>query len=200
MSSLPTVLLLGDSIRMNYQPYAAEALCGRAEVVGPAENCQFSLYTLFALSEWIERFGVPDVIHWNNGLHDVGHNPARRPRQIPLDAYLANLRAILGRIREISVPVVWATTTPTHPERGFRDDAWSWRNEEIDAYNAAARALMEAEGVPINDLHAVVVADVDRYLSEDLLHLSEAGCAACAEAVGRRCLALSKCQAPSPRI
>ena len=46
MSDLPKVLLLGDSIRMSYQPLVAQLLEGRATVVGPADNCQYSLYTL----------------------------------------------------------------------------------------------------------------------------------------------------------
>ena len=37
--------------------------------------------------------------------------------------------------------------------------------------------------IPINELHAVVAADVDTLLADDQLHLSEAGQAACAEAV-----------------
>ena len=47
----------------------------------------------------------------------------------------------------------------------------------------AARELMDANDVPINDLHKVVWADVDQFLSDDQLHLSEAGKQACARAV-----------------
>ena len=46
MSGVPKVLLLGDSIRMSYQPYVACLLDGKAEVIGPTDNCQYSLYTL----------------------------------------------------------------------------------------------------------------------------------------------------------
>ena len=53
MSDLPRVLLLGDSIRMSYQPHVAELLAGRAVVVGPADNCQYSLYTLSSLRRWV---------------------------------------------------------------------------------------------------------------------------------------------------
>ena len=57
------------------------------------------------------------------------------------------------------------------------------RTEEMDAYHEAALALMERENVPVNDLRAMVAADPDSLLSEDLLHLSEAGIEACACAV-----------------
>ena len=40
---LPKVMLLGDSIRLSYQPLVAERLAGKAEVVGPQINGQFAL-------------------------------------------------------------------------------------------------------------------------------------------------------------
>lgn len=183
MTTLPKVLLLGDSIRMSYQALVAEAMRDRAEVVGPSENCQFSAHTLGCLERWLEELGSPDLVHWNNGIHDVGHNPERTPVQFPLDTYVANLKAILAKLRETGATVVWATSTPVHSKRPFVDTTWSWRNEEIDQYNAAALELMQAERVPVNDLHAVIGADVDLYLADDYLHLSEAGKQKAAEAV-----------------
>jgi len=179
----PKVLLLGDSIRMSYQPIVAELLVDEAEVVGPAENCQFSLYTLSALQRWLAELGNPDIVHWNNGIHDAGHNPNRRPIQIPLDVYAGNIELILKSLQATNAQVIWGTITPVHPERPFRDDEWAWRNEEIGRYNDAALAIMAEQGVPVNDLHAVVSSDVGRYLAEDMLHLSEEGQHACAEAV-----------------
>ncbi|MFH1006161.1 MAG: DUF3365 domain-containing protein [Candidatus Latescibacterota bacterium] len=183
MSELPRVLLLGDSIRVSYQPLVARLLEGRAEVVGPADNCQYSLYTLSSLDRWIGEFGRPDVVHWNNGIHDAGHNPARSPVQIPIEFYRANLAFILDRLTDLTPKVIWASSTPVHPDRPFRDSEWSWRNEEIDQYNRIARELMESRGVPINDLHALVWADASGMLSEDQLHLSVAGQERCAQAV-----------------
>ena len=76
MPNAPRLLLLGDSIRMSYQPHVAQLLDGKVEVTGPAENCQFSLYTLSSLNRWIDELGQPEIVHWNNGIHDAGHNPA----------------------------------------------------------------------------------------------------------------------------
>lgn len=175
-------MLLGDSIRMSYQPLVAERLAGEVEVWGPAENCQFSLYTLSSLPRWLGQFQEPDVVHWNNGIHDVGHNPNRAPVQMPLEVYRGNVEFILRQLLAARARVVWATMTPVHPQRPFREDQWSWRNEEIDVYNAAAREVMAAHGIPVNDLHGLVAADPDNLLSEDQLHLSEAGMACCADA------------------
>ena len=183
MSDVPRVLLLGDSIRMSYQPHVARLLDGKAEVVGPPDNCQYSLYTLSSLDRWIGDLGEPDIVHWNNGLHDAGHNPARSPVQIPIDMYRANLEFILNRLTSMTPNVIWATIAPVHPGRPFRDTEWSWRNEEIDRYNDVARKLMAGRGVPINDLHTLVWNNVSEFLSDDQLHLSLAGQEACARAV-----------------
>ena len=183
MPKLPKVLLLGDSIRMSYQPHVARLLSDRAEVVGPADNCQYSLYTLSSLDGWITALGKPDIVHWNNGIHDSGHNPARSPIQIPIDVYRTNLESILDGLTALTPNVIWATITPVHPDRPFRDTEWAWRNEEIDQYNEVARTLIESRGVLINDLHTLVWNNVSEFLSEDQLHLSESGQEVCARAV-----------------
>jgi lysophospholipase L1-like esterase len=183
MAHTPKVLLLGDSIRMSYQPIVAKTFQGVADVVGPADNCQYSLYTLASIERWLKQLGDPDIVHWNNGIHDSGHNPARSPRQIPIEIYRLTLEFILQHLQETGAQIIWATTTPVHPKMPFVDSQWSWRNEEIDQYNSVALDLMKSRGIPVNDLHSVVMSDVDRYLSEDMLHLSEAGKEKCADAV-----------------
>ena len=183
MPDIVKVLLLGDSIRLSYQPHVARLLDGKAEVVGPADNCQYSLFTLSSIDRWLDQLGQPDIIHWNNGIHDCGHNPARHPVQIPIDMYRANLEFILKRLITFTPRIIWATITPVHPDRPFRDTEWSWRNDEIASYNEAALELMQSRGIPINDLYGLVRANVSEYLSEDQLHLSETGQEACARAV-----------------
>lgn len=185
MTQKQRVLLLGDSIRMSYQPHVAKMLEGKAEVVGPSDNCQYSLFTLSSMPRWISSLGSPDIVHWNNGIHDAGHNPGRSPIQIPIDVYRENLGLILKRLRGHTEKIVWATITPVHPDRPFKDTEWAWRNEEIDEYNKVALNLMTTEGIPINDLHTLVRDNVDTLLSEDMLHLSKAGQEACAKAAAK---------------
>ena len=183
VSDLPRVLLLGDSIRMSYQPIVAKLLDNRAEVVGPEDNCGTSRHTFGAIDDWLAVLGSPHVVHWNNGLHDIGHRPQRDPIQYSLETYLVDLKGILARLRRTGAKIIWATTTPVHPERPFLDTAWSWRSEEIDPYNAAAVRLMQSERVPVNDLHGIVASNLAAYLGDDMVHLSEAGQEACARAV-----------------
>ena len=178
----PKVLLLGDSIRMSYQPIVSELLFDMAAVVGPTDNCRYSLYTLSSLDRWITDLGAPDVVHWNNGLHDSGHDPKRSPVQMPVAMYCANLAFILDQLIALTPRVIWASSTPIHPDRPFLNNEWSWRNEEIAEYNAAARELLEKRGVLINDLHQLVWNDLST-LGDDHLHLSEHGQRVCAGAV-----------------
>lgn len=81
--------------------------------------------------------------------------------------------------------VIWATTTPVHPQRPFLNNQWSWKNNEIDKYNSIALDIMKKYKMPVNDLHSIVMSDIDRYLCEDQLHLSESGRNCCAGAVSR---------------
>ena len=155
---------------MSYQAVVRRGLKGVADVVGPAENGQYSLYTLSSLARWLTQLGKPNIVHWNNGIHDSGHNPKRSPIQIPVDMYRANLEFILKQLLDTGALVIWATTTPVHPDRPFRDDQWSWRNQEIDQYNSVAQSLMQEYGIAVNDLHAIVGSDPNLYLSEDQLH------------------------------
>ena len=107
MAGTVKVMLLGDSIRMSYQPLVARLLAGRAEVLGPADNCQYSLYTLSSLARWANELGKPDIVHWNNGLHDAGHNPQRHPIQIPIDMYRANLAHILDALSRLTDKITY---------------------------------------------------------------------------------------------
>ena len=55
------VILLGDSIRMQYQKSVGEKLADIAEVSGPEENGRWSGYTLNSLRFWLPQLPVPDL-------------------------------------------------------------------------------------------------------------------------------------------
>jgi len=179
---MKTLLLLGDSIRLSYQPLVAAKLAGRARVVGPADNGRFALYTLVRLDAWLEECGSPDVIHWNNGLWDLGQCRERCPAQVPLDDYLGNLTFILRRLRATGARMIWRTTTPVRADRGWRD-GWLFLPADVARYNAAAVHLMQGEGIACHDLGSLVGANQAAFLGEDGVHLSPAGQEACAGSV-----------------
>jgi lysophospholipase L1-like esterase len=161
---LPTVVLVGDSIRMGYAPLVAKLLDGKAIVISPAPNGEDSGNVLRHLDEWVikER---PDVVHMNAGLHDLKLTDTNY--QVPLDAYEKNLKTILERLhKETKAKVVFATTTPIldklHAQRKVGFDRFE---SDVEKYNTAAVSIMKQAGVPINDLHRLV----DRGAKEKLM-------------------------------
>lgn len=110
------VVLIGDSIRMGYEPFVREGLAGVAEVLGPAENCAASGDVLARLDEWALARGA-DVVHVNCGLHDIRRERGAHGPATPLGEYRANVEAILRRLAGSGARVVWATTTPVIEER-----------------------------------------------------------------------------------
>ena len=179
---MKTILLLGDSIRMSYQSLVAERLDGRACVVGPAENCCFSLYTFMRLSSWLQECGTPDVVYWNNGIWDLGVWSERFPHQIPVEDYVGNLGSILKRLRETGAEIIWRTTTPVVANDNWQN-GWTFAPDDVVRYNAAALQLMEREGIPCHDLWALVQQHISSYIADDHLHLSPLGQEKCADAV-----------------
>ncbi|MFG1735224.1 SGNH/GDSL hydrolase family protein [Paenibacillus sp. 843] len=171
------ILLLGDSIREGYEPYVRERLAGLAEVVAPGENGRFSFYTLWGVNLWMKELGTPDIVHWNNGLWDVHHEAPMVETLTPITDYVTHLKRIAHELQRTGAHIVFATTTPVHPESAGRS------NEEIHAYNQAAIEALVPMGITIHDLNARVKEDLNGYLSYDRLHLNEKGYRMCADSV-----------------
>lgn len=162
------ILLLGDSIRMNYAPYVYRKLSDKAEIVTPEENCRFAKYTLHELPGWLKRFGTPDIVHWNNGLWDAHHFDGVSALT-PVEDYVKDLERILLLLQQTGAKIVFATCTPARPENP------EWDNDEIRTYNAAAVKLMERYGVRVNHLYPVVAGHEAELIADDLIHLTRDG-------------------------
>lgn len=174
-----TILLLGDSISMGYREYVRQALQDRADVVFFEDNGRFAKYTLNLLNFWIRHNGVPDIVHWNNGIWDLTIEPPLDGNFTPLPEYTAYLRRILRLLREVKTEtVIFATTT-------YAKDRAEQSHEETDRFNAAALAVMQEEQVEVNDLGALVKENLDAFICDDHLHLNETGYRACAAQVVR---------------
>lgn len=176
------VVLLGDSIRcIGYGPRIAELLGEDYTVWQSEDNCRFVKYTLRCLFEWRENIKDADIIHWNNGLWDTstglfddGGKPFTGEEE-----YVENMLRVASELLKITPNVIFATTTPVHPEYPYNN------NEIIKRYNAVLVPKLEAMGIRINDLHSIVAADVPANICEDLIHLSPSGAAQCAQQVAR---------------
>jgi lysophospholipase L1-like esterase len=177
-----SIVLLGDSIRMGYEPLVREALRGRAEVWGPPENGGPSSRVLSNLESWaLSR--RPDVVHVNCGLHDLKKppNPSGGPDRgepfTPLFHYAENVKKILAALKGLpGIRVIWASTTPVHEER-HRSNPEFWRyQEDVIKYNRAAEEAARSLGLAIHDLYGLVMeAGRDRLLRHDGVHFTPEG-------------------------
>ncbi len=170
------VTLLGDSIREQYGPKVVELLGDAFEVWAPQENCRFAQYTLRGLFAWAAKLEDSEIVHWNNGHWDVCNLFGDGTFSDEEDYVKCMLRIADILLKRHRV-VIFATTTPVRSENMYTN------NEDIDGFNRRLVPLLQERGVIINDLNGLLRTDVDRYIRDDALHLSEEGISLCAEQV-----------------
>ena len=170
------ISFIGDSIRMQYAPVVTERLGKDYEVFAPTENCRFAKYTLRGMWDWKAGMSGSRVVHWNNGLWDIcelfGDGIFTS-----VDEYVENMLRIADILLSRHEIVIFATTTPVRKENPHNKTVW------IEEYNAALVPKLKEKGIIINDLFSLVAADIPRYVSDDLIHLSKEGIELCADAV-----------------
>lgn len=163
------VILLGDSVRLQYQPVVAEKLADIAEISGPDENGRWSGYTLNSLRFWLPQLPVPDLVQWNCGLWDMGDDYQEGRHFYPPELYEETCRRICRVLRKMTVrpelPIVIASTTPT-----LQSD-----HQDILLYNDILRRVAAEENALFNDLYAAVASAMDEMISGDRVHLTPAG-------------------------
>tara|TARA_Y100000588_G_scaffold359158_1_gene417944 strand:- start:1159 stop:1740 length:582 start_codon:yes stop_codon:yes gene_type:complete len=188
------IVLIGDSIRMGYEPTVVRQLEGWAEVVEMGKTQGGTTRNVLEhLDEWAigQNF---DIVHINAGLHDMARAPGPGPEnRVPLDEYSQNLREILGRLLgETEAKVIFALTTPVDLGRQHAVDYGINRtDEDVLAYNEAATGVAEELCVGIDDLYQVVMDNgKDEMLGPDGVHFTEQG----AEVLGRAVAAVIRGQ------
>jgi lysophospholipase L1-like esterase len=173
---MKTILLIGDSIRLHYQPHVIRVFEGLADVSGPVENCQSSATLRDNLDAWVIARS-PHVVHLNCGAHDLRHDRDGRGPLVPQAGYEANLTAIFERIRaETDADLIWATITPLIEERHQAVRNALRYERDVAAYNVIGLSVARRFGAGINDLHAAVSdAGPEGLLKDDGLHFTEDG-------------------------
>jgi len=156
-AKVPRILIIGDSISIGYTPIVKEMLRGKAEVVHAPGNSESTVRGLEKLDAWLGS-NKWDVIHFNWGLHDMKYIDAQTKmtavskgkQWVPVEQYEPNLKTLVQRLKKTGAKLIWCSTTPV-------PDGVTGRvpGDEVK-YNAAALRVMQAEGIPIDDLHAVV--------------------------------------------
>ena len=173
------VVLLGDSIRLiGYGKKVEEMLTPECEVWQPEDNCRFAKYTLRLIFDFQEQIKEANVIHWNNGLWDVCDILGDGPFS-PWEEYRTNMLRIADILQQWGKMVIFATTTPTHPEYEYA------AYERTKEYNAGMTAELKKRGIRINDLFSLMDEHKLDGICEDKIHLNEKGIQLCAEQVVR---------------
>lgn len=170
------ITLLGDSIRQQYCPKVQEILGDGFEIWAPDDNCRFAKYTLRGLFDWAADMEGSEIVHWNNGLWDL----CRLFDEYTFtddDEYVKNILRIADILKKKYGTVIFATTTPVRYTNVYNS------NEDIDRINKKIVPLLQERGVIINDLNARIRDDVDRYICDDTIHLSEEAIDICAAQV-----------------
>lgn len=184
---LPRVLLIGDSISMGYTIPTRKLLEGKANVHRIPVNGGPTTRGLEHIDQWLGT-SKWDVIHFNFGLHDIKHvddaggsvDATAGHRQVELEAYRDNLRAIVKRLQRTGARLIWCTTTPV-PE-GAKGRV---PGDEL-TYNAAAADVMREAGVDINDLHAFAAPQLAEIGKPADVHYTPQGSRILADEVARR--------------
>ena len=172
------IALLGDSIRLiGYGQKVPQMLGNEYEVFQTEDNCRFAKYTLRMLFDYKEQLKDCEIIHWNNGLWDCtelfGDGTFTSEEE-----YVDNMLRIARLLKQITPNVIFATTTPT------RNDFEYTHNDKIARFNQIIVPKLQEMGIVINDLNALLIGDINRYVREDdKIHLSEEGIDVCALAV-----------------
>src|SRR5262245_16888922 len=174
---LPRVLLIGDSISIGYTLPTRKLLEKKANVHRIATNGGPTINGLKNIDRWLGD-GKWDVIHFNWGLHDLRMDE-KGAHQVPLDEYEKNLRTLVQRLKATKAKLIWASTTPV-PDAKVSPPR---KNSDVIAYNAAAKKVMEENGVAINDLYGFALPQLAKIQQPANVHFSAAGSAALAERV-----------------
>ncbi len=166
---LPRVLIIGDSVSVAYTLDVRKNLAGVANVHRIAANGGSTRTALgeYGLVRWLKPDEKWDVIHFNEGLHDLSYrfpddrdkndqgeyaSPANGGRpNVSLEQYEKNLRLIVARLKQTGARLIFASTTPV-PDA----IAAKYVKDSELPYNVVAKKVMADEGVTWNDLWAVV--------------------------------------------
>ncbi|MEZ5366187.1 MAG: SGNH/GDSL hydrolase family protein [Bryobacterales bacterium] len=195
--SLPNVLLIGDSISIGYTRAVRRMLAGEANVMRPLNerrdgpsNCGPTPRGLELIDDWLGGTKW-DVIHFNWGLHDLcyrnptAENQGNRDKvngkqAVPAAIYKQNLEQLVKRLEATGSKLVWASTTVV-PE----GEAGRFVGDD-EKYNAVAAEVMQAHGIPTDDLYAVSKSfPEDLFVGPGNVHFTLKGYERLAESVAR---------------
>jgi hypothetical protein len=186
-TSLPRVLLLGDSIARGYYPEVEKRLAGKAFVNRLATSAFVTDPALLSQIAMVLDGTKFDVIHFNNGMHGWKHGEEEYGQGLAvmletIRKHAPNARLIWASTTSLKQDTQPRSTTDTKPVESMGADAGKLmlKNDlnqvsdaRINARNAMALRIMEAQHIPVDDLHALTLGHPD--LHSDNVHFNKNG-------------------------
>lgn len=168
------IFLIGDSIRMGYCRQVKEELSDAAEVFYPEENCRSTQNVIVSLFGWSNLFDDPakvDVVQFNCGHWDAARWSGELLSLTSEEEYGRNVRMIIRMITKLfpKAKIIFATTTPMNPDG--QQGGNTRTTEEIARYNEIAKAAVQENAIPVNDLFAAT-QDWDSSCYADYCHFT----------------------------
>lgn len=179
-SSLPRILVVGDSISMGYRRYITEHFKGRAYVDYWVGSLWFD-WTVKkddfpVLRSWdgVLSNGPYDVVSWNAmSLHMWGNKQKERCVE---DRFPAQMTRVVDHLRKAApdTKFIWVRCTPvTTPTKGgpsvIRTGNEQWLTDRIIKFNGLADEIMQKNNIPEVDLYALCEKNLDK-ASNDGVH------------------------------
>ena len=163
--TLPSAIVIGDSVSIGYTPHVAAKLAGKVQVQhspsaggGGADDTPYGAQCILGESaghtESFLRTARYEPVKWgvilfNFGLHDMETNATGGAHS--LANYSAQLTAIAEKLQGTGSKLLYVATTPFMPYTSLGDPI-------VPKLNAAAKLIMDAKRIPIIDLWGHVVA------------------------------------------
>ena len=168
-TNLPRVLLIGDSITRAYYPDVEKNLAGKAYVGRLASSAFISDPVLLKQIEMVLSQYKFDVVHFNNGMHGWQHSEAEYAQAFP--KFLKTIQKYAPGAK-----LIWADTTPLKVSPNLPPDNQTQATDErIAARNAIALKIVQAEGIPVDDLNTPMRGHPEYH--SDNVHFQERGIA-----------------------
>lgn len=202
-SKLPRVLVVGDSISMNYHEAAKAALKGIANYHRNEGNSFSTAFGVTNMELWLGDWQQPglhwDVIQFNHGLHDLKqtYNAATDTfgdYAVPLEDYKKNLEKEIAILKKTGAKLIWCSTTPVPNDN---KGTYARRKGAEREFNEAAMEVMSKHPeIQINDLCKLIdsspvfdnwrkTVDVHFYKDEEQKLLGETVASAIRKALGK---------------
>lgn len=167
-STLPDVLIMGNSISIGYTPYVRGTLAGKANVYRIPENARDSEKGVANIDTWLANARAWEVIHFNWGLHEIkrivdGQFDSSGERFVSPEDFTANLEIIIKKLLRTEAQLIFATTSIVPEQAQGRI-----RGDEV-LYNKIAREVLKKyPEIMIDDQYTLTAAHPEEQLPNNV--------------------------------